>query len=98
MPARTEIVNPETYRGNHALRIHSEYGWPRSSKPWYKNRQTDFEHAAHRSFSFSHLPSQPQRRVIVLLPFAGVIMETAIWQPRSEKNFIKGPAILRSPE
>ena len=79
--------------------VYSRWIYPaHSSKPWHRRRQTDSEYAAHRSLSFSHLPSQPQRRVIVLLPFAGVIMETAIWQPRSEKNFIKGPAILRSPE
>ena len=41
--------------GEHIL---VEYTSPRSSKPWCKSCQTDFEYAARRSLSFFHLPSR----------------------------------------
>lgn len=66
------------------VRTHCEYGWLRSSKAWYKSRQTDSEWAALRSLSFSHLPSQPRRRVVFLL-FTWVIRNEEFWKPYSEK-------------
>ena len=69
-PQRFGIVPPAPY-GPEAPPIlaagcsRCEYGWPRSSKPWCRTHRTDFECAFLRSLSFSHLPSQPRRRVVI---------------------------------